>query len=209
VTDVTLRIKVDSSEVDKGRKSLDGLATSSGDADKSTDKLTKTTGGLTSAAKAAGTAIIALGGSMVVRQVVQYADAWQNATNQLKTVQGTTENLSKTQSVLMRVANESRSSFEATSGLYTRLSRATANLNLDQAELIDLTDTINKSFAVSGASAQEASNAITQLAQGLAAGALRGDEFNSVSEQSPILMQAVALTFFIKATKRVVCVINA
>ena len=192
MTDVTLRIKVDSSEVDKGRKSLDGLATSSGDADKSTDKLTKTTGGLTSAAKAAGTAIIALGGSMVVRQVVQYADAWQNATNQLKTVQGTTENLSKTQSVLMRVANESRSSFEATSGLYTRLSRATANLNLDQAELIDLTDTINKSFAVSGASAQEASNAITQLAQGLAAGALRGDEFNSVSEQSPILMQAIA-----------------
>ena len=192
MTDVTLRIKVDSSEVDKGRKSLDGLAASSGDADKSTDKLTKTTGGLTSAAKAAGSAIIALGGSMVVRQIVQYADAWQNATNQLKTVQGTTENLSKTQSVLMRVANESRSSFEATSGLYTRLSRATANLNLDQAELIDLTDTINKSFAVSGASAQEASNAITQLSQGLAAGALRGDEFNSVSEQSPILMQAIA-----------------
>ena len=192
MTDATLRIKVDSSEVDKGRKSLDGLAASSGDADKSTGKLTKTTGGLTSAAKAAGSAIIALGGSMVVRQIVQYADAWQNATNQLKTVQGTTENLSKTQSVLMRVANESRSSFEATSGLYTRLSRATANLNLDQAELIDLTDTINKSFAVSGASAQEASNAITQLSQGLAAGALRGDEFNSVSEQSPILMQAIA-----------------
>ena len=192
MTDVTLRIKVDSSEVDKGRKSLDGLAASSDDADKSTDKLTKTTGGLTSAAKAAGAAIVALGGSMVVRQAIEYADAWQNATNQLKTVQGATENLSTTQAVLMRVANDSRASFEATAGLYTRLSRATANLNLDQAELIDLTDTINKSFAVSGASAQEASNAITQLSQGLAAGALRGDEFNSVSEQSPILMQAIA-----------------
>lgn len=192
MTDVTLRIKVDSSEVDKGRKSLDGLAASSDDADKSTDKLTKTTGGLTSAAKAAGTAIVALGGSMLVRQVIEYADSWQNATNQLKTVQGASEDLSRTQSVLMQVANDSRSSFEATSGLYTRLSRATANLNLGQSELIGLTDTINKSFAVSGASAQEASNAITQLAQGLAAGALRGDEFNSVSEQSPILMQAIA-----------------
>ena len=192
MTDVTLRIKVDSSEVDKGRKSLDGLAASSDDADKSTDKLTKTTGGLTSAAKAAGSAIIALGGSMLVRQVIEYADSWQNATNQLKTVQGATEDLSKTQSVLMQVSNDSRSSFEATSNLYTRLSRATANLNLDQAELIGLTDTINKSFAVSGASAQEAANAITQLSQGLAAGALRGDEFNAVSEQSPILMQAIA-----------------
>ena len=192
MTDVTLRIKVDSSEVDKGRKSLDGLAASSDDADKSTDKLTKTTGGLTNAARAAGTAIVALGGSMLVRQVIEYADSWQNATNQLKTVQGASEDLSRTQSVLMQVSNDSRSSFEATSNLYTRLSRATANLNLDQAELIGLTDTINKSFAVSGASAQEAANAITQLSQGLAAGALRGDEFNAVSEQSPILMQAIA-----------------
>lgn len=45
---------------------------------------------------------------------------------------------------------------------------------------------------VSGATAEEASNAIIQLAQGLASGALRGDEFNSVNEQGNRLMIALA-----------------
>ncbi|WP_237766332.1 tape measure protein [Enterobacter hormaechei] len=45
---------------------------------------------------------------------------------------------------------------------------------------------------MSGATAEEASNAIIQLAQGLASGALRGDEFNSVNEQGNRLMIALA-----------------
>src|SRR5690606_35702010 len=51
---------------------------------------------------------------------------------------------------------------------------------------------INKAFVVSGATAQEASNAIIQLSQGLSAGALRGEEFNSVNEQGGRIMQALA-----------------
>ncbi|MDP2548088.1 tape measure protein [Oceanobacter sp. 4_MG-2023] len=58
--------------------------------------------------------------------------------------------------------------------------------------MAQLTDTISKSFIVSGASAQEADASITQLSQALAAGVLRGDEFNSVMEQSPRLSQALS-----------------
>nr|WP_265349542.1 tape measure protein [Enterobacter hormaechei] len=55
-----------------------------------------------------------------------------------------------------------------------------------------MTTIINQGFVVSGATAEEASNAIIQLAQGLASGALRGDEFNSVNEQGNRLMIALA-----------------
>lgn len=156
------------------------------------DSFSKMSDGVGKSLRLVGTALAALGVGLSVRAVTEYADAWQSATNQLKTVQKETESLTNTQNMLMAVANESRAGFETTANLYARLSRSTESLNLTQIELIDLTETINKSFAVSGATAQEASNAITQLAQGLAAGALRGDEFNSVSEQSPILMQAIA-----------------
>src|SRR5690606_21243426 len=47
-------------------------------------------------------------------------------------------------------------------------------------------------FMASAASAQEAANAIRQLSQGLAAGALRGDEFNAVAENAPRIMDAIA-----------------
>jgi tape measure domain-containing protein len=58
---------------------------------------------------------------------------------------------------------------------------------------------INSTFAgfrtaavLGGATATEASAAFTQLSQALGSGALRGDEFRSVSEQAPLVLQAIA-----------------
>lgn len=62
----------------------------------------------------------------------------------------------------------------------------------EEGDLARLTTIINQGFVVSGASAQEAENAIIQLSQGLASGALRGDEFNSVNENGNRLMVALA-----------------
>jgi len=50
----------------------------------------------------------------------------------------------------------------------------------------------NTAARISGASAVEASNAFTQLAQALGSGALRGDEFNSISEQVPGILTAIS-----------------
>ena len=103
-----------------------------------------------------------------------------------------TQELTRAQQSLVNVARDTRSNFEATANLYARLARSTTELGLSQQNLLDLTTTINQSFAASGATAEEASNAITQLSQGLASGALRGDEFNSVAEQAPGILRAVA-----------------
>lgn len=185
MTEATLRIKVDASDADKASRSLDSLTKSGDKADQTTSKLTDTTKRLAAAATALAT-------SMAVREIVAYADAWQSAENQLRLVTNSTEQLTGVQSALLGVANNTRSSFESTANLYSRLSRATSEMGLSQQELIGITTTINQSFAVSGATAAEAAAAITQLSQGLAAGALRGDEFNSVSEQAPGIMRAIA-----------------
>lgn len=59
-------------------------------------------------------------------------------------------------------------------------------------DLAKLTTIINQGFVVSGATAQEAENAIIQLSQGLASELLRGEEFNSVNEQGNRLIVALA-----------------
>lgn len=192
MTEATLKIKVDSTEVDKASRSLGGLAEASGNTDKSSQKLTKSTENLAGAARMAIGAFTALGASISIREIIQAADAWKSAENQLRLVTTSTADLSNTQKILMGVSNETRSSFESTANLYSRLTRATSEMGLSQTELVGITETINKSFAVSGATATEAAAAITQLSQGLAAGALRGDEFNSVAEQAPGIMQAIA-----------------
>ncbi|ASK20705.1 tape measure protein [Halomonas sp. N3-2A] len=142
--------------------------------------------------RAARNTLLALGGAISVREVIGYSDAWTNAENQLRQVTGTSAELSAIQGELVDIARETRSSYAASANLYARLARSTTELNLTQKDLLGLTTSINKSFATNGATVQEATAAITQLSQGLAAGALRGDEFNSVAEQAPGIMRAIA-----------------
>ena len=135
---------------------------------------------------------VAAGGAFAVKQIVDYGEEYTNLQNKIRTVLDPTQDLTDVTRQLLDVSNESRTSLESTTTLYTRLKRSTEDLGLSNQELFNLTETINKSFAVSGATAEEAAAAITQLSQGLASGALRGDEFNSVAEQAPIILEAVA-----------------
>lgn len=124
-------------------------------------------------------------------QVTRYADAWLNTQNQLRQVTESTEDLKQTTEELFLISQQSRAGFESTSKLYTRMALATKELGVSQSDLLTVTKAINQSFALSGSTVEETENAIIQLSQGLAAGALRGDEFNSVSEQAPGIMDAL------------------
>ncbi|RXD26074.1 phage tail protein, partial [Acinetobacter baumannii] len=55
-----------------------------------------------------------------------------------------------------------------------------------------LTETVSKAVAISGASAEAADAALVQFGQALASGTLRGEELNSVMEQTPALAKAIA-----------------
>ncbi|MCU3615133.1 tape measure protein, partial [Enterobacter hormaechei subsp. oharae] len=93
---------------------------------------------------------------------------------------------------VFNITQQTRSSLEATASLYARLERATRQYGTSAEDLVKLTTIINQGFVVSGASAEEAENAIIQLSQGLASGALRGEEFNSVNENGNRLIIALA-----------------
>lgn len=61
--------------------------------------------------------------------------------------------------------------------------------------LKDITSTFGgfrTAAVLGGATAAEASASFTQLSQALGSGALRGDEFRSVSEQAPLVLQAIS-----------------
>lgn len=179
MTDRTIRIKIDASSASREIGRFDSQMRQLGStADGIQTQLTRV-------AQAIATAFS-------VRQIVAYADEFTNVQNKLRVVTNGTQELAAATSNLLQIANETRSSFDATADLYSKLARSTEELGVSNERLLAITTTINKSFAVAGASAIEASNAIRQLGQGLAAGALRGDEFNSVAEQAPGILRAVS-----------------
>ena len=89
------------------------------------------------------------------------------------------------------IAQRNQVSLETSVDLYGRLGRATRNLGLGQSIQADLTETILQAGRLSFASEQGLDAAIVQLGQGLSSGTLRGEELNSVLEQTPRLGQAI------------------
>lgn len=187
-----LVLAVDSREVDRGQRSLDGLTSKSRRAEQETERLSRATDQLSGAYRGLRNVLAAVGAGLAVRAVIRAADTYSELRSQLRLVTESQEELNETYEAAYRLAQETRGGLEETINLYARLARSSEELDLTNQQLLTVTRAINQSFVVSGASAQEAASATLQLSQGMASGTLRGEELNSVLENSPRLARAIA-----------------
>lgn len=136
--------------------------------------------------------LVALGGALLVRKIVELVDTFTNLQNRLRSTGLAGQNLVGVYDELLRVSNETRSSVEGSVELYSRLAVSAKELGVSQKQLIDFTKSLNQAIILSGASATEAQAGLIQLSQGLSSGTLRGDELNSVLEQLPAVADVIA-----------------
>ena len=134
----------------------------------------------------------AFAGVVSVRAFVQAADAVTQLQNQLRLATGSTQAATAAYQQLFEIAQRSRVSFTELGGTFATITRATESLGLSQQQLLGVTEAIGNAITVSGSSAAASQAALVQLGQGLAAGALRGEELNSILEQTPRLARALA-----------------
>lgn len=93
---------------------------------------------------------------------------------------------------LVQQANRAGTNIDAAANSFQRFAAAGKETGIGNQVILQFTDNLQKMARVSGASSAEASAAIYQLSQAFAAGRLQGDEFRSVSEQLPIVLQVLA-----------------
>jgi tape measure domain-containing protein len=161
---------------------MDGVA-------KSTEKAGKSTRLLRSHLIAAGAAF---GGLTLLPKLFGALDQFGQLQNRLRVVTEDGEAAQRMFHRLSDVALSTRSSLRGTVEMFTRISLATRNLGIEQERVVRLTRSINQAIIISGATAKEAENGLIQLSQGLASGALRGDELRSVLEQLPAVADVIA-----------------
>jgi tape measure domain-containing protein len=133
------------------------------------------------------------------RAIQEQLDGYTALQNRLAAVTMEGEDLAKVQKDLLQVSNRSRSSLQEVVRIYSRLSVGAKTLGVSQAELIDFTETLSKTIAISGATSYEAAGALTQFSQAMASGALRGDELRSVLEQLPEVANVIGKRFGVTA----------
>ena len=127
-----------------------------------------------------------------VAGIAQTADAYANLTAKVKMAVGEGVAFDEAFQGVEDIALRTNTSLEVTGQLFAKLVETGKQMGFGQAEALRLTETVNQSIQLSGASAQASNAAVVQLIQGLQSGVLRGDEFNSIMEQSPRLAKALA-----------------
>ena len=125
-------------------------------------------------------------------QIVQMADKMNTLNAQVKLVSKSTQEFTTAQRKLFEISQNTRGSLEATTTLYVRSSRALKDFGYSQQRVLNFTETLNKAMAVGGVGAQEQASALFQLSQALGSGRLQGDEFRTIAEAAPIILDTIA-----------------
>ncbi|WP_213600763.1 tape measure protein [Pseudoxanthomonas japonensis] len=181
----TLGIRVSTQGVSESARELDKL-------DKAGQRTGNTASKLAGVWKAAFAALSVASIIQVTRGLVRQADQWNTINSRIGLVTKSSAQLLDVQGKLFSIAQRTGGSFEGTADLYVKLAQSSDRLRENQAELLQVTELVNKSLVVSGADTASAAAVTRQFAQALAAGALRGDEFVSVMEGAPRLARAIA-----------------
>ncbi|MFX6743054.1 tape measure protein, partial [Acinetobacter baumannii] len=133
-----------------------------------------------------------MAGLLTVGSAISKMDTYTGLQNRLKLVTNNQAELNKATEDTFRIAQKTYSAWDSVLQVYQRFSDNAETLNLTMDDTARLTETVSKAVAISGASAEAADAALVQFGQALASGTLRGEELNSVMEQTPALAKAIA-----------------
>ncbi|MEJ7880320.1 tape measure protein [Acinetobacter baumannii] len=133
-----------------------------------------------------------MAGLVTVSSAISKMDTYTGLQNRLKLVTNNQAELNKATEDTFQIAQKTYSAWDSVLQVYQRFSDNAKTLNLTMDDTARLTETVSKAVAISGASAEAADAALVQFGKALASGTLRGEELNSVMEQTPALAKAIA-----------------
>lgn len=198
MADINIKIKAVVSEARQAiasvKRELAGIAPAAKQADSGSD-FSKTSKGLENVSgQLAGIKknLIGLFAGVVainnLKQMVQLAEIAKVLDARIRIATRSSYEFAQAQAQVRQISLSTGTALEANVGLFSKLR---VNAGLAQADALKLTEIIAKATQLDGGGAS-AQAAIFQLQQGLASGTLRGEELNSVLEQTPSLAKAIA-----------------
>ena len=152
----------------------------------------RSAGAAASGVSALNTALAALAGVMGVSKLMQWADRWATANGMIKTVTHSTEEYKTAQKELFEVAQRTRTGLAEMADLYGRVARASDGLGMSQKDTMQFTESVGKALVVQGRSTAQVSGALLQLGQLMTGNKVQAQEYNSLIDQTPVILNAVA-----------------
>ncbi len=182
-----LGYQVDTSPLKKGEQALDKMTVAG-------DKTEAGMGRVSASIGILSAGIAALAANTLITDVIDYSSAWTKVDNQLRIVIDSESELISKRKELIELSKETNAGLNSTVSLYAELRRNTEEIGTADADLMTVTRTLNNLFIAGAKGAETQASAITMLNRGLAEGVLRGEDYNSVVDAAPRIMEAIART---------------
>lgn len=139
-----------------------------------------------------GTLLAGLASVGFAKSIFDTADAMQLINSQVRMVTSSETEYLSVQRQLLDVANNTGASLESTASLYVSTSRALKDYGYTQQEILQFTEATNNAMTIGNVGAQQQAAALMQLSQALGSGVLQDDEFKSIADAAPILLDTIA-----------------
>lgn len=125
------------------------------------------------------------------QKIIALSDSATQTTARLNLMNDGLQSTEELNQKIFASAQRARAPYMDTAGAIAKMGLNAGNAFSSNDELIAFMEQVNKQFVIGGASAQEQSNAMTQLSQAMAAGALRGEELNSILDAAPGIARTI------------------
>lgn len=132
-----------------------------------------------------------VGGLAAAKKIIGISDDLASTRARLNLIVDDGGSVTELEKKIMASAQRSRSAYFDTASAIASLGSNAGAAFANTDEIIAFMEQINKSFIIGGASAQGQAAAMLQLTQAMAAGALRGEELNSILENAPGIARAI------------------
>lgn len=96
------------------------------------------------------------------------------------------------QNMIYQSAERARGSYQATADAVSKLGTMAGDAFASSGEVVAFMEQVNKQFTIAGTSASGMDAAMLQLTQAMGSGVLRGEEYNSILEQAPNIIETIA-----------------
>lgn len=131
-------------------------------------------------------------GMQSVKGLLQMSDTLISTTARLDMVNDGLQSTAALNNMIFASANRARGSYTEMSAMVSKLGLLAGDAFGSTQEIVAFVEQLNKQMAISGTSTMEGQAAMLQLTQAMASGVLRGEELNSILEQTPMIAQTIA-----------------
>lgn len=132
-----------------------------------------------------------IGASVGLKKLIELSDQMTSTTARLNFIVDDGGSVKALEAKIMASAQRSRAAYLDTASAIASMGANAGAAFTSNDELIAFMEQVNKQFVIGGASAQGQAEAMLQLTQAMAAGALRGEELNSILENAPGIARAI------------------